>query len=322
MNFNEEVAIVTGAGGGLGRSHALALAQRGARVVVNDVGRVGGDTGTSATALVADEIVALGGTAMADSTDVTDEPAVQAMVDRAIGEWGRIDILINNAGILRDKTFAKMDLNDFRAVLDVHLMGSVHCTQAVWPHMVSRQYGRILMTTSASGIYGNFGQSNYGAAKSGVVGLMNVLAIEGQRHGIRVNALAPTAATGMTEGLFDADSWSVMSPESITPGAIFLVSENAPTKTILGAGGGVFAVAKMVEAAGVFLSYDERSPEAIAELWEAISDVSATVITGSAFDQTGRYLEMTTATEPGPDSTTQPSSTTPSALTVTAKVQS
>lgn len=317
MNFKEEVVIVTGAGGGLGRSHALDLAQRGARVVVNDVGPTNGDTSESSAAeKVADEIIALGGTAMAHTCDVTDESAVQTMVDRTIAEWGRIDILINNAGILRDKSFAKMDLDQFRAVLDVHLMGSVHCTKAVWPHMVSQQYGRILMTTSASGIYGNFGQSNYGAAKSGVVGLMNVLAIEGEHHGIRVNALAPTAATGMTEGLFDGASWKVMSPESITPGAVFLVSEGAPTKTILGAGGGVFAVAKMVEAAGVFLSQDDRSPEAIAAHWEAISDVSATVITGSAFDQTGRYLEMTATAD------TSSAPTTPSDPTVTAKVQS
>lgn len=316
MNFNEEVAIVTGAGGGLGRSHALELARRGARVVVNDVGRASGSPGkASAAERVADEIVALGGAAMADTCDVTDASAVQVMVDHAIAEWGRIDILINNAGILRDRTFAKMDLDEFRSVLDVHLMGSVHCTKAVWPHMVSQRYGRILMTTSASGIYGNFGQSNYGAAKSGVVGLMNVLAIEGERYGIRVNALAPTAATDMTEGLFDEASWDVMSPESITPGAVFLVSADAPTKTILGAGGGVFAAAKMVEAAGVFLSQDDRSPETIAAHWEAISDVSATVITGSAFDQTGRYLEMTAATDP-----TAPQS--PSDPTVTAKVQS
>ncbi|MGO2860689.1 MAG: SDR family NAD(P)-dependent oxidoreductase [Brevibacterium sp.] len=337
VNFNEEVAIVTGAGGGLGRSHALSLAQRGARVVVNDIAPKGNGAGEDSPAeLVAKEIIASGGSAIAHSCDVTDAPAVQTMVDRVIGEWGRIDVLINNAGILRDRTFAKMDVDEFRSVLDVHLMGSVHCTKAVWPHMMSQQYGRILMTTSASGIYGNFGQSNYGAAKSGVVGLMNVLAIEGERYGIRVNALAPTAATGMTEGLFDQASWDVMSPESITPGAVFLVSEGAPTKTILGAGGGVFAVAKMVEAAGVFLSHDERSPEAIAEQWEAISDISATVITGSAFDQTGRYLEMTTSTEAEtsqPETTqaatretaaSEPSATqtTPSDQTVTAKVQS
>lgn len=323
MNFNEEVAIVTGAGGGLGRSHALSLARRGARVVVNDIGQVRDGGGEDSPAeLVAKEINASGGTAIAYSCDVTDASAVQAMVGHTIAEWGRIDILINNAGILRDKTFAKMDLGEFRSVLDVHLMGSVHCTKAAWPHMVTQQYGRVLMTTSASGIYGNFGQANYGAAKSGIVGLMNVLAIEGERYGIRVNALAPTAATGMTEGLFDEASWEVMSPESITPGAVFLVSENAPTKTILGAGGGVFAVAKMVEAAGVFLSEDERSPETIAAHWETISDVSATVITGSAFDQTGRYLEMT-ATEESPTASATPSNTAiPSDPTVTAKVQS
>ena len=290
MDFNGEVAIVTGAGGGLGRSHALALADRGARVVVNDI-RVSSGREMSPAEAVVHEIEAAGGFAVADHSDVTDVATVQSMVDGALAEWGRIDILINNAGILRDRTFAKMLPDEFSSVLDVHLLGSVNCTQTVWGHMKERGYGRVLMTTSASGIYGNFGQANYAAAKSGLVGLMNTLAIEGERYGIRVNALAPTASTEMTHGLFDEQSWTVMSPESITPGALFLVSSEAPTKTILGAGGGVFAVAKMVESAGVYLDEVNRTPESIAARWDDISDVSALVSTESAFDQTRRYLE-------------------------------
>lgn len=290
MDFNGEVAIVTGAGGGLGRSHAMALAGRGARVVVNDI-RVPTGGEESPAANVVQEIEDAGGIAIADHSDVTDADAVQLMVDEVLADWGRIDILINNAGILRDKTFAKMSPDEFQAVLDVHLLGSVNCTQAVWAHMKERRYGRVLMTTSASGIYGNFGQANYAAAKAGLVGLMNTLAIEGERYGIRVNALAPTASTGMTQGLFDEESWTVMSPESITPGALFLVSSEAPTKTILGAGGGVFSVARMVESAGVYLDEADRSPESIADHWGTISDVSAMVSTESAFDQTRRYLE-------------------------------
>lgn len=290
MNFNGEVAIVTGAGGGLGRSHAIALAGRGARVVVNDI-RTSGGGEKSPAATVVQEIEESGGIAVADHSDVTDAVAIQAMVDGVLADWGRVDILINNAGILRDKTFAKMGAEEFQAVLDVHLLGSKNCTQAVWAHMKERRYGRVLMTTSASGIYGNFGQANYAAAKSGLVGLMNTLAIEGERYGIRVNALAPTASTDMTHGLFDDQSWAAMSPDTITPGALFLVSSEAPTKTILGAGGGVFAVAKMVESAGVYLNEASRSPESIAENWDAISDVSAMVSTESAFDQTRRYLE-------------------------------
>lgn len=296
MNFDEEVAIVTGAGGGLGRSHALALARRGVRVVVNDVGPARSGQLSPADIVVA-EIEEFGGTAIADHADVTDADAVQVMVDRAVSAWGRVGILINNAGILRDKTFAKMSPDEFDAVIAVHLTGSVNCTRAVWPQMKEQRYGRVLMTTSASGIYGNFGQSNYGAAKSGVVGLMNVLAIEGERYGIRVNSLAPTAATDMTQGLFDELSWTVMSPESITPGALFLVSESAPTKTILGAGGGVFAVAEMVESTGVHLGTDELTPESVAANWDAISDMSTTVTTASAFDQTQRYLDIAAAAD-------------------------
>lgn len=194
LDFSGRVAIVTGAGGGLGREHALALAKRGAKVVVNDLGGARDGSGGSASAAqaVADEIIAAGGEAMANSASVTDFAAVQAMVQETMAKWGRIDILINNAGILRDKSFGKMELDDFRLVIEVHLMGSVNCCKAVWPVMSAQNYGRIMMTTSSSGLYGNFGQSNYSAAKLGLVGLMQTLSIEGAKHDIRVNALAPT----------------------------------------------------------------------------------------------------------------------------------
>lgn len=280
LTFSDRVAIVTGAGGGLGRSYSLALAQRGVRVVVNDV---------SGAAGVVEEIRAAGGEAIADSTDITDFAAVQEMVDGVLERWGRIDILINNAGILRDKTFAKMELDQFRAVVDVHLMGSVHCTKAVWPAMIDAGYGRILMTTSASGIYGNFGQSNYGAAKSALVGLTNVLAIEGERKGIRVNALAPTAATQMTEGLIDQEAAARLGPDTIAPGAVFLVSEEAPNGVILGAGAGVFAVSRMVESAPLYLAEDERSAEKIAEEWTALEALDDLRVHENAFSQTALY---------------------------------
>jgi len=292
IGFEGKVAIVTGAGGGLGRAHALALAQRGAKVVVNDIG--GGEATDAAwpADLVVEEIQSFGGEALANHCDVTDEASVLEMVAETIAKWGRVDVLINNAGILRDKSFAKLEISDFRKVIDVHLMGSVNCTKAVWPHMVKQGYGRILMTTSGSGIYGNFGQSNYGAAKSALVGLMNVLAIEGAGKGILVNALAPTAATAMTDGLIDAETAAILSPESTSPGALFLVSEQAPTKTILGAGAGVFAVARMEESTGFYLPVEDRSPEAIAEHWAEISDMSNALVTESAFEQTNRYVAI------------------------------
>jgi NAD(P)-dependent dehydrogenase (short-subunit alcohol dehydrogenase family) len=296
MNFEGQVAIVTGSAGGLGRSHAMALAARGARVVVNDIGPLAGvaDPGSPTQEAVA-EINAAGGTAISYMCDVTNVEDVNRMVEDTIERWGRIDILINNAGILRDKSFGKMDLAGFSKVIDVHLMGSVNCTKAVWSHMIAQGYGRILMTTSASGIYGNFGQANYGAAKSALVGLMNVLAIEGEAKGIRVNALAPTAATQMTDGLIGEEILDLLSPESISPGAVFLVSEQAPTKTILAAGAGVFAVAQMQESAGLYLPDGARSAEDVAAQWASISDMSAPVVTASAFDQTKRYAEMVLA---------------------------
>ena len=294
IDFTDRVAIVTGAGGGLGRAYALALAERGAKVVVNDLGGdVHGEGGTaSAAQLVVDEIVAAGGEAMVDGHDITDESAVDALVGSVIEKWGRIDVLINNAGILRDKSFAKMSIDDFRRVLEVHLMGSVNCTKAVWPHMAGAGYGRILMTTSTSGIYGNFGQSNYASAKSGLAGLMNVLAIEGARKNIKVNAIAPTAATRMTEDLLPQQVLDVMGPETIAPGVLFMVSENAPTKTILGAGAGVFAVSQMVESRGVYLPDDARTPEVVAERWNEIADLTDAQPLESAFEQTSKYAAL------------------------------
>src|SRR5689334_16534675 len=253
LRFDNRVAIVTGAGNGLGRSHALALAARGAKVVVNDLGGARDGTSASATAAqrVVDEIRAPGGEAMANSASVTDEAAVNAMVAEVMAKWGRVDILVNNAGILRDKSFAKMELAAFRTVLDVHLWGSVVCTKAVWEIMRAQNYGRVVFTSSSSCIYGNFGQSNYAAAKMALVGLMNVLHLEGERNNIRVNVLSPTAATRMTEDLIPPDALALMTPESITPGLLYLVSEDAPSRVILCAGAGGFARTLIYETEGI-----------------------------------------------------------------------
>lgn len=274
LDFDGRVAIVTGAGRGLGRSHALALAERGARVVVNDLGGAVDGSGESSEAAreVVAEIVAAGGEALANGASVTDVDQVNAMVTETVDAWGRVDILINNAGILRDKSFLKMDLADFRAVLEVHLMGAVHTSKAVWPIMREQNYGRIVMTTSSSGLYGNFGQTNYGAAKLALVGLMNTLALEGAKYNIKVNALAPAAYTRMLEGIVTAEVGELLVPETVTPGVIFLVSEDAPTKTILAAGGGGFAITQLFETKGVNLLPDELTPEGVAANWDAVAD--------------------------------------------------
>jgi NAD(P)-dependent dehydrogenase (short-subunit alcohol dehydrogenase family) len=266
IDFEGRVAIVTGAGGGLGRQHALALAVRGAKVVVNDLGgaRDGSGGSVSAAEAVVAEIRAAGGQAIANSASVTDWDAVQAMVQQAIGAWGRVDILVNNAGILRDKSFAKMELDDFRLVMDVHLMGAVHCTKAVWPHMNAQKYGRILMTTSSSGLYGNFGQSNYGAAKLALVGLMQTLSIEGAKNNIRVNALAPTAATRMTEGLMPEAVLQALKPEAVVPAMLVLVAEDAPTRTVLCAGAGSIEAAHITLTQGAWVGLDADAPEKLA----------------------------------------------------------
>ncbi len=271
IRFDGRVAIVTGAGNGLGRCHALELARRGAKVVVNDLGGDRSGVGTSdAAEQVVEEIKAAGGDAMANGCSVTDYEAVEAMVQEAKERWGSVDILVNNAGILRDKTFAKMPLDDFAMVLDVHLKGSLNCTKAVWEIMREQQYGRIVMTTSSSGMYGNFGQTNYGAAKAAVVGMMNTLVLEGAKYNIRVNALSPCAATRMTEELFPEEALALLQPETVTPGLICLVGEDAPNKTILCAGAGSFARTVIYETDGINIRADQLTAEAVLENWDAI----------------------------------------------------
>jgi len=273
IRFDGRVAVVTGAGGGLGRQHALALAARGAKVLVNDLGgTLDGHGGTPSAALtVVDEIRAAGGVAMASGASVTDAAAVLAMVDDAMREWGRIDILVNNAGILRDKSFTKMTLDDFRLVVEVHLMGAVNCCKAVWDVMRAQNYGRIVMTTSSSGLYGNFGQSNYGAAKMALVGLMQTLSIEGAKNDIRVNCLAPTAATRMTEHLMPEAVLKLLQPEAVTPGLLALVADDAPTRAILCAGAGAFERAHITLTQGVFVGLPDDAAEQVAAQFSAIS---------------------------------------------------
>jgi NAD(P)-dependent dehydrogenase (short-subunit alcohol dehydrogenase family) len=288
IRYDGKVAIVTGSGGGLGRCHAIELAKRGAKVVINDLGGgVDGSGGSSEAARsVVAEIKALGGEAIANGANVAKYDEVEAMVKQAMDKWGRVDILVNNAGILRDKSFTKGSLEDFRLVLDVHLMGSVHCTKACWEIMREQAYGRIVVTTSSSGLYGNFGQANYGSAKMGVIGLMNTLAQEGAKYNIRINALAPTAATRMTEGLIPAEALALLTPETVTPAVLYMVSEDAPTKTIIAAGAGSFAVARIVESAGKWLPPEEQTPEGIAANWAAISSTVGENQPQAGFEQT------------------------------------
>ncbi|HKM63331.1 MAG TPA: SDR family NAD(P)-dependent oxidoreductase [Acidisphaera sp.] len=282
IRFDDRVAIVTGAGGGLGRCHALGLAARGARVVVNDLG-------DGADAVVA-EIVQAGGQAITDHADVTDFAAVSAMAERALRHWGRIDILVNNAGILLDRSFAKMDMAEFRRVVDVHLIGTANVTKAVWETMRAQAYGRIVLTSSSSGLYGNFGQANYGAAKAGMIGLMNVLHHEGSKYDIRVNTLTPTAYTRMTEGLLPGEAASLLTPESVTPAVLFLVSDDAPSKLILAAGAGCFAVVRIRETDGIVLRGDELRPETIAARFAELTDETGATAIDTAFEQTQRFV--------------------------------
>jgi NAD(P)-dependent dehydrogenase (short-subunit alcohol dehydrogenase family) len=274
IDFTGRVAIVTGAGGGLGRQHALALAARGAKVLVNDLGgaRDGSGGSSSAAQAVVDEIRATGGQAIANAASVIDFDAVQAMVQQVIDTWGRVDVLVNNAGILRDKTFAKMDMADFRLVMDVHLMGAVHCSKAVWAHMIAQKYGRIVMTTSSSGLYGNFGQSNYGAAKMALVGLMQTLALEGSKHNIRVNCLAPTAATRMTEDLMPPAVLQALQAQAVVPAMLVLASADAPTRTTLCAGAGSFEAAHITLTKGVWIGVDNLADVRLAAELAAVSD--------------------------------------------------
>ena len=297
IDFKGRVAIVTGAGGGLGRQHALALAARGARVLVNDLGGARDGSGGSASAAeaVVAEIRAAGGEAIANGASVTDLAAVQAMVQQAIDTWGRVDVLVNNAGILRDKSFAKMDVADFRLVMDVHLMGAVHCTKAVWPFMTEQKYGRIVMTTSSSGLYGNFGQSNYGAAKMALVGLMQTLSLEGAKHDIRVNCLAPTAATRMTENLMPQAVLDALRPEAVVPAMLVLASQDAPNRTILCAGAGGFEAAHVTLTQGVFVGLGDDAPEQLAMRLAEVTDRQGEQVPQSGAAQ--GTIEITKATQ-------------------------
>ncbi|TWO69424.1 SDR family NAD(P)-dependent oxidoreductase [Caenimonas sedimenti] len=294
LDFKGRVAIVTGAGGGLGRQHALALAARGARVLVNDLGGAVDGSGGSVTAAqaVVDEIRAAGGEALANGASVTDYAAVQAMVQQAVDAWGRVDIVVSNAGILRDKSFAKMDIADFRLVLDVHLMGAVHCCKAVWPVMQQQKYGRIVFTTSSSGLFGNFGQANYGAAKMALVGLMQTLSIEGEKHGIRVNCLAPTAATRMTEDIFPPDMLGAFGPQAVVPAMLVLAQEDAPTRTTLCAGAGGFEAAHVTLTRGVHIGDGADAPEQLAEALAAVRDRDGEIVPGSGMEQGANEMRL------------------------------
>lgn len=276
----------------MGSAGPMRWSSRGAKVVVNDLGGAMDGSGASASAAekVAAEIRALGGAAMADGGSVTDEAAMTAMVARARAEWGRVDILINNAGILKDKSFAKMSIADFRAVVEVHLMGSVICTKAVWDPMREQGYGRILMTTSATGLYGNFGQTNYGAAKLGLVGFMNSLAAEGAKQNVRVNTIAPAAATRMTEHILPPDVLTQMGPQTVVPAALYLVSDDAPTKTILAAGAGGFERAYITMTRGIQVAAGDLSAETVADRISEIDDRTGELLPEGAFAQSAIAL--------------------------------
>ena len=298
IRYDGKVAIVTGAGQGLGRSHAIELAKRGAKVVINDLGGSVDGTGASSEAAqaVVAEIEAAGGEAIANGANVAKYEEVEAMVKHAVDTWGRVDILVNNAGILRDKSFSKGTLDDFKLVLDVHLMGTVNCTKACWEIMKEQEYGRIVVTTSSSGLYGNFGQTNYGAAKMGVIGMMNTLVQEGAKYNIKVNALAPTAGTRMTEGLIAEKAFDLLTPETVTPAVLYLVAEEAPTRTILCAGAGAYSVSKIVETDGMWLTPGEQTPEGIAAHWDQISSPEGEKVLNAGFEQS---IKMTTKAATG-----------------------
>ena len=292
IRFDGKVAIVTGAGGGLGRAHALDFAKRGAKVVVNDLGGAVDGTGGSSDAAqkVVAEITAAGGTAIANGASVTDDAGVAHLVKQTMDAFGRADILIANAGILRDKSFAKMEFADFNAVMAVHVMGTVKPAKALWQIMRDQQYGRIVVTTSSTGLYGNFGQTNYGCAKLGLVGFMNTLKLEGAKDNIKVNAICPVAATRMTENLMPPQMLEMLKPEYVTPGVVFLASEDAPTGTILTAGAGIFSAAQIIESSGINLGHGADA-DTVAQYWSKISDFTGAKHFTMGGEQTQKFME-------------------------------
>lgn len=300
IRFDGKTAIITGAGRGLGRSHALALANLGANVVVNDLGADVDGTGGSSDAAneVVAEIKAAGGNAIANGSSVTDQAGVDNLVKQSLDAFGQIDILINNAGILRDRTFHKVSWEDFYAVLDVHLLGTIRVTHAVWPLMREQKYGRVIVTSSQNGTYGNFGQSAYATAKMGVIGFMNALRIEGGRNNLHINTLVPVATSRMTEGTIIAteEDAKILTPEAVAQGALFLVSEDAPNGAILNAGGGSYSRSYVPETKGVYLGDSELTPDAVAANWDAISEDSHLEVLEDGPAQFTKFLEMARGT--------------------------
>ena len=296
IRFDDQVAIVTGAGGGIGKQHALELARRGAKVVVNDLGGGVDGTGTSdASEAVVDQILTEGGEAIANGASVTDLDAIKDMTEQVVSKWGKIDILVNNAGILRDKTFHNVSMNDFNLVMDVHFQGTLNCTHTIYPIMRENGYGRIVFTSSSSGVFGNFGQSNYGAAKMAMVGLMNTLKLEGQKYNVFSNTITPVAYTRMTENLMPEDFGKQFQPEYVTPAVLYLASDQAPNGAIMAAGAGVFSRILIHETMGISLGTGEdMTPENISASWEKISDMSDARLLQNGGEQTLKIFELLT----------------------------
>ena len=296
IRFDDQVAIVTGAGGGIGKQHALELARRGAKVVVNDLGGGVDGIGTSdASEAVVDQILSEGGEAIANGASVTDLDAIKEMTEQVVSKWGKIDILVNNAGILRDKTFHNVSMDDFNLVMDVHFQGTLNCTHTIYPIMRENGYGRIVFTSSSSGVFGNFGQSNYGAAKMAMVGLMNTLKLEGQKYNVFSNTITPVAYTRMTENLMPEDFGKQFQPEYITPAVLYLASDQAPNGAIMAAGAGVFSRILIHETMGISLGTGEdMTPENISASWEKISDMSDARLLQNGGEQTLKIFELLT----------------------------